>query len=93
MDIFSIYDSKVDAYLQPFFSQNSAAAERELSSAVNNPGTADRPNNFNLFAEDYTLFLIGSFDANTGVISAYAPKAVINCLKLKKVSNGGANNV
>lgn len=91
MNIFSIYDSKADAYLQPFFSANSETAERELSSAVNNPGPQERPNNFYWYAEDYTLFLIGHFDENTGKIAAYDPRSVINCLKLKKASNGADN--
>lgn len=84
MDIFSVYDGKADAYLRPFFSANSNTAERELSQAVNVPSTPERPNGFYDFAEDYTLFLIGSFDENTGKISAYEPKGIINCLKLKK---------
>lgn len=55
--IYSIYDHKVKAYLQPFFIENDAAAIRATTIAVN---TTDH--NFNKYPEDYTLFCLGTWD-------------------------------
>lgn len=60
LGIFSIYDQKAKAYLQPFFSLNEDTATRELTKAVNGDG------DFNKFSEDYTLFSLGTFDQNKG---------------------------
>lgn len=57
VQLFSIYDSKVEAYLQPFFMQNSAQAQRSFSDLVN-----DKTHAFGKHPEDYTLFEIGSWE-------------------------------
>lgn len=81
MEIFSVYDSKADAYLQPFFSRNMETAIRDFKAAVNDSTRAG--NNFYLYSEDYTLFCIGRFDENQGTIEAYVPKALMNALQLR----------
>ncbi len=61
-NMFSIYDSKVEAFLQPFFMQTRAAAIRAVTDTVANPE--------HLFAkhpEDYTLFYLGSFEDQKAV--------------------------
>jgi len=55
--IFTVYDSKAAAYLQPFFSQTKGTAIRNFSDAVN-----DAQHHFSRHAEDYTLFELGHFD-------------------------------
>lgn len=55
--VFGIYDSKVEAYLKPFFAQSKGEALRAITDLVN-----DREHNFSKYAEDYTLFELGSFD-------------------------------
>lgn len=67
--IFTIYDSKAAAYLQPFFSVNSAVAIRSFTTAAN-----DVQHDFNRYAADYTLFAIGEFDPNSGNINLYETK-------------------
>lgn len=58
--IFAIFDSKAEAYLQPFFSQNKATAIRAFSaSIVKDQGFRDH-------AEDYTLFQIGEWNERLG---------------------------
>lgn len=59
--VFSIHDSKAEAFIQPFFSATIKTAMREFEQAVN---TVDHQ--FNRFAGDYTLFHLGSFDSSTG---------------------------
>lgn len=59
--IFSVFDSKAQAFIQPLFSQTRGTAIRAFTQAAN-----DQAHDFNRFAEDYTLFELGSFDPNTG---------------------------
>jgi len=63
--IMSIYDSKVDAFLPPFYAQTKGQALRMFQDAVNQDG-----HTFNKHAADYTLFHIGSFDDETGWVEA-----------------------
>lgn len=62
--MFSVFDSKAKAYIQPFHVPNADVAKRCFAHAANDP-TSD----FNRYAADYTLFEIGSFDPQTGIIT------------------------
>lgn len=55
--IFCIYDSKAEAYLQPFFMRSKGEAIRALQALVE-----DVQHNFCKYAADFTLFEVGSFD-------------------------------
>ena len=55
MKIYTVYDSKAEAYLTPFFLKTDALAMREIETAVN---TADHQ--FNKYPGDYTLYRTGS---------------------------------
>lgn len=61
LQTFAIYDSKAQAYLQPFFSQTIGTALRSFEQAVNDPN-----HDFSKYAADYTIFHIGSFDQSEG---------------------------
>ncbi len=63
MKIYSVYDSKAEAYLTPFFEHNNATALRAFAEAANK--TEHR---FNKYAADYTLFAIGEWDETKGNI-------------------------
>lgn len=54
--VFSVWDAKAEAYLQPFFARKDAVALRMFRTEVNNPDS-----DFCRHAEDYVLFRIGSF--------------------------------
>lgn len=82
--IFSVYDSKAEAYLQPFYAANARVAQRSMQEA-----TADPTHNFHKYAEDYTLFEIGTFEDSTGTISDHPANISLgNALNLNKPSNG-----
>ncbi len=55
--IFSIYDSKIAAYLQPFFSPTKPAAIRAITDVL-----SDKSHQFSKHPEDYILFHLGSFN-------------------------------
>lgn len=55
--IFTVRDSKAEAFTQPFFAQSRGVAVRMFRAAVMNP-----EHDFHKFAEDYCLFELGEFD-------------------------------
>lgn len=57
MKIFSVYDSKAEAFLPPFFAPTTAVGIRNFEGAANDSG-----HQFFRFAADYTLFELGSWD-------------------------------
>lgn len=54
--IFSVYDAKAEAYLQPFFSTTTGLATRSFTDIMN-----DKTHPFSKYPEDYTLFELGTF--------------------------------
>lgn len=59
--VFSIFDSKVQAYMSPFMGRTIGEIERVLSTHVN-----DESHNFCKFAEDFALYELGHWDEQTG---------------------------
>lgn len=78
MLIFAVFDSKAEKYLQPFYSPTAAAAVRAVTAAV-----ADPTHEFHRFAEDYTLFEVGHWNEDEGLLSGQAPRSVVGCWTLK----------
>jgi len=60
--VYSVFDSKVGAYLLPFFSKNRAVALRSFTAACTDEGS-----DFHRFAGDYTLFEIGEWEPEKGI--------------------------
>lgn len=63
MKIYSVYDDKADAFLQPFFFRTNEEAMRAFSAAAK-----DEKHQFHTHAADYTLFEIGDFSEQVGNI-------------------------
>ena len=59
--VFTVFDEKSEAYLQPFFMDTIGQATRAITDCCNDPNHA-----FNRHTSDYTLFLLGEFDDLTG---------------------------
>ena len=62
--VFAVYDSKAEVYTPPFYMVKTPEAIRAFAYQVNQPG-----NDFNRFPADYTLFEIGAFDNETGLLT------------------------
>lgn len=78
--MFSVFDSKAEAYIQPFFSPNHAVGIRDFTTAANDPNTQ-----FHINAGDYTLFELGKFDQATGKITKLnAPKNLGTAISFKR---------
>lgn len=61
LSIFSVHDSKAEAFICPFFAQNTAVGLRMFTQACNDISTEFYRN-----AGDFTLFEMGIFDQDTG---------------------------
>jgi len=78
--LFSVYDSKVEAYMQPQFYRAKGEAIRAFEGAVNSKDTQ-----FATHAEDFTLFAIGEYDDATGKITCPAtPEPIGKAIEFKK---------
>ena len=69
MKVFSVFDSKAKAFLQPFFCVNAGVAVRSFSQAAQ-----DKQGDFHRFASDFTLFEIGSWDETQGSLKSHESK-------------------
>jgi hypothetical protein len=69
--VFTVYDSAAQRYLDPFTAPTIEFALREFRRLVNTSG-----HNFNVYPDDYTLFLIGTFDQEAGVLNPIHPQSL-----------------
>lgn len=77
-NVFSVYDEKAEAYLPVFQLPTSPMATRIFGECVNS-----REHQFGKHPGDYTLFLVGTFNDETGEINYYK-KTLGNGLEFKK---------
>lgn len=64
--IFSVYDSKVEAYIQPFFMQSRGQAIRSFGDIA-----GDKTTNIGKHPADFTLFELGEFDDSNASFSMH----------------------
>ena len=70
--LFSVFDSKAQAFMTPFVEQSPGTSSRAFEAACNEQGHI-----FNAHPEDFTLFYIGDFDDATASIETLkAPEAI-----------------
>lgn len=72
--VYTVFDSKVESYMLPFFMQAKGAAIRAFSDLVNNPEHA-----FCKHKEDYTLFEIGTYDDSSAKLESYFAPISLGC--------------
>ena len=65
MKAFSIRDTKAEGFNTPFFQTTFGLAERAFKEAANDPQSQIAKNK-----EDFSLYYIGEFDQQTGLISS-----------------------
>lgn len=76
--MYCIFDTKAEAYLQPFFLPNDAVAVRAITDCVRDPS-----HSFSAHPEDYVLFALGTFsDHDCSFSIAEAPSALARCIEL-----------
>lgn len=78
--MFTVYDSKAETYLNPFYMKNKGEALRAWTETVN-----DNQSTMSKYPADFTLFLIGEYNPDTAQISMLDAKETIgNGLEFKK---------
>lgn len=81
MKVYSVFDCKAEAYLQPFFAPTNAVAIRNFIEAA-----LDQKHQFHKYAADYTLFEIGMFNEETAWLDAQpSPRNLGNALQLTAI--------
>lgn len=85
--IFCVYDSKMEAYMQPFFLQTKGAALRAWADTVNDPKTQ-----FNKHPGDFTLFEIGEYNDETGTLTNFTAKINLGNALEFKITNDKAES-
>ena len=69
LKVYTVYDSKVGAYLNPFFMKSNGECLRAWHEVCNDPQS-----NISKYPSDFTLFEIGEWDDSTGEFSMYTAK-------------------
>ena len=67
MKVFSVYDSKVEAYLPPLFYKSKGGFLRAFGEACN-----DSKSSIGKYPADYTAFELGTWDDNTAKFVPHA---------------------
>lgn len=83
LKVFTVFDVKANAHLQPFFSTTAGQAIRMFESSVNAPD-----HQFAKYPTDFTLFEVGEYDDSNGSFNNH--KAIIdlgNALKYKTLAS------
>jgi hypothetical protein len=76
--VFTVYDEKSNAYLQPFFLDTKGQAIRAITDCVNDIGHA-----FGRHPSDYTLFHLGEYDDSTGQFITDQKKSLGSLVEFK----------
>ncbi len=69
--VFSVFDAVARRYLRPFFADSIEEAIRSFRAICNEPD-----HHFHLHKTDFTLFHVGSFDFETGMIVGHEPHSI-----------------
>lgn len=78
--VYSIFDSKVNDFSNPFYMHAEGEAVRGFTEVANDPSTK-----IYKYAEDYTLFQLGEFDSVSGQLtSLITPKSILLAATVKK---------
>ena len=68
--VYAMYDSKVKAYLRPFYQRADGEAMRAMINSSREEGSPLKE-----FGGDFTLFCIGEFDDSAGTIQMFPIKS------------------
>lgn len=78
--VFTIYDSKAELYLPPFYFRTAGEATRAFEESCNDP-----QHQFHRHSEDFTLFELGTYDDGNAAFSIGAtPYALGKALEYVK---------
>lgn len=77
LEIFSVFDKAVQAYVQPFYARSKGEALRMFTEAVN-----DEKNNLHKHAGDYSLYYLGQWDDGGAGFAPVDPVRILTALEV-----------
>lgn len=83
--IYSIYDSKAQAFNSPFYARSKGEAIRNFQHMANE----DKPDNMVWhYPEDYSLFELGDFDSEKGLLIPYKDSVALGkAIEFRRIRN------
>jgi len=75
---FTVYDSKAEGYLRPFFAESKPLAIRAVQAALSDPS-----HSFAMFPGDYVLYHVGFFDPSTGKLENGVMDSIVTLVQAK----------
>jgi len=84
LECFVFFDTKVGAYRQPYFAVNRDVLLRSMVNEFRDP----KYQNTEMFlnAEDFSIYLIGTYAFKEGVIKPVKPEHVINVVEVRTMA-------
>lgn len=79
MKIYAIFDEAIESYGQPIFTRTAGQALRSFSDEVKNPESP-----FNKHPEDYSIYYMGEFNEQTGIITPADPTRLARATEYKE---------
>lgn len=73
LQVYSVYDKAVNAFLQPFYCRSKGEAIRSFTEAC-----SDDKSNFSKYPLDYFLVELGEFDDSTAVFNTHDPVRIVS---------------
>lgn len=77
LNIYAVRDTKAEAFLLPFFERTNDTALRVVEKAIESDA------NFNAYAEDYSLWLLGEWNDNNGCVKGEVPLHLANLIDIR----------
>jgi hypothetical protein len=72
MQIYALYDTKVEAFMNPFFLRSDGEAKRSIGHAV----MSRQSGHLSLYPHDFVLFRMGEFEEKTGEFLIDRPESL-----------------
>lgn len=88
LNIYSVFDKAVGAYMRPFFMQSDGQATRGFTDEC-----VRADSEMSKHPEDYALFRVGIFDDNKGMLTVEEPQCLARaheCIALSRNGKGSA---
>lgn len=82
LNIYTLRDTRTEAFHRPFFLQNRAVLERAIHDAL-----SDENNMICLHPEDYQIYSLGTYDERTGEITPTPATHLFNAIDVKGDNN------
>ena len=73
IQLFTVFDKAVNAFLQPFYARSRGEAVRSFMETVNDPKSQ-----INKHSADYVMYYLGEFDDGSGLFHGVEPQRILS---------------